>query len=77
MSDCLSEGSWVRVPYTPLSPLVFLLRLFAFLTVLSWLLIALGIHIPLLWQMAYLCSSVLTGFLLYLLTLHLWRLLMQ
>lgn len=51
--------------------------LFAFLTVLSWLLIALGIHIPLLWQMAYLCSSVLTGFLLYLLTLHLWRLLMQ
>ena len=51
--------------------------LFAFLTVVSWLLIALRIHIPLIWYLASLCSSVLTLFLLYILALHLWRLLVQ
>lgn len=51
--------------------------LFAFLTVLSWLLIALRIHIPLLWHLAYLCSSILMLFLLYILVLHFWRMLVQ
>ncbi len=61
------KGAWIKKA----------IILFAFLTVLSWLLIAIGIHIPLLWRLAYICSSILTIFLLYILVLHFWRLLMQ